>query len=92
MQATGLLAMVFVGATAPVLAATSGSRRDTIGTIIVHAVSGPSCAGGTMTFCGAPGDADTWKRFFEHHPFLAIHYVVDRAGRHARGACRHCRC
>ena len=64
----------------PAMATTAGGRRANIDTIIVHAVSGPSCAGGAVKFSGAPGDADKWKRFFDRHPFLGIHYVVDRAG------------
>ena len=67
-------------ASSPAAATTAGTRRTTIDTIIVHAVSGPSCAGGRLKFSGAPGDASTWKRFFDRHPFLGIHYVVDRDG------------
>ena len=33
-----------------------------------------------MRFSGAPGDATRWKRFFDTHPFLGIHYIVDRGG------------
>lgn len=65
----------------PAHATTSGARRTTIDTIIVHAISGPSCAGGQVRFSGAPGDAARWKKFFDGHPFLGIHYVVDREGR-----------
>ena len=61
-------------------ATTSGARRDTIDTIIVHAISGPSCANGELKFSGAPGGAERWKAFFDRHPFLGIHYVVDREG------------
>ena len=32
-------------------------------------------------FSGAPGDAARWKTFFDRHPFLGIHYVIDRDGR-----------
>lgn len=67
-------------ATLPAHAATSGARRTKIDSIVVHAISGPSCAGGQVRFSGAPGDATRWKRFFDTHPFLGIHYVVDRAG------------
>lgn len=35
----------------------------------------------TAKWCsGAPGDAERWKAFFDTHPFLGIHYVVDREG------------
>jgi len=61
-------------------ATTSGPRRDVVDTIIVHAISGPTCAGGRLVFSGAPGDAERWKAFFDRHPFLGIHYVVDREG------------
>lgn len=63
-------------------AVVSGSKRSRIDTIIVHAISGPDqrCPGGKLTFSGAPGNAERWKRFFDTHPFLGIHYVVDRDG------------
>jgi len=61
-------------------AVTSGPRRSGIDTIIVHAISGPECRRGQLAFSGAPGDAQRWKRFFDGHPFLGIHYVVDRDG------------
>src|SRR5436190_18104772 len=65
---------------APAAATTSGPRREVVDTIIVHAISGPTCAGGRLEFSGAPGDAERWKTFFGRHPFLGIHYVVDRDG------------
>jgi N-acetylmuramoyl-L-alanine amidase len=82
MQAAGLPAVLLAvaGATSA-HATTSGARRTAIDSIIVHAVSGPSCAGGQLKFSGAPGDAAKWKRFFDGHPFLGIHYVVDRDGK-----------
>jgi N-acetylmuramoyl-L-alanine amidase len=61
-------------------AKTSGPSQTVIDTIIIHAVSGPSCIGGRVAYSGAPGNAGRWKRFFDRHPFLGIHYVVDRAG------------
>jgi N-acetylmuramoyl-L-alanine amidase len=64
----------------PASATTSGGRRDIIDGVIVHAISGPHCADGHLAFSGAPGDAERWKRFFDHHPFLGIHYVIDRDG------------
>ena len=78
--AAGVLAPVLSD---PAVATTSGARRSRVDTIIVHAISGPntSCPGGRLQFSGAPGDADRWKGFFDRHPFLGIHYVVDRDGR-----------
>jgi N-acetylmuramoyl-L-alanine amidase len=61
-------------------ASTNGPLRTEVHTIIVHAVSGPSCSFGRVVYSGAPGDAQRWKRFFDNHPFLGIHYVVDREG------------
>ena len=61
-------------------ATTSGPRREAVDTIVVHAISGPTCSGGELKFSGAPGDAERWKAFFDRHPFLGIHYVVDREG------------
>jgi N-acetylmuramoyl-L-alanine amidase len=65
----------------PSRATTRGAPRQQVHSIIVHAVSGPSCVGGRVVYSGAPGDADRWKRFFDGHPFLGIHYVVDRDGK-----------
>jgi hypothetical protein len=75
-----LAGMAALMATGPAGAATNGVRRDRVDTIIVHAISGPSCSGGEVVFSGAPGDAERWKTFFDRHPFLGIHYVVDREG------------
>ena len=61
-------------------ATTTGVPRTNVHTIIVHAVSGPSCLLGRIVYSGAPGNAQRWKRFFDNHPFLGIHYVVDRDG------------
>lgn len=61
-------------------ATTSGAMRDVIDTIIIHAISGPACSNGQLIFSGAPGDAERWKRFFDTHPFLGIHYIIDREG------------
>ncbi|MEZ5908078.1 MAG: N-acetylmuramoyl-L-alanine amidase [Hyphomicrobiaceae bacterium] len=64
-------------------AVSRGPRRATVDTVIVHTISGPdhTCRKGRVEFSGAPGDAARWKRFFERHPFLSIHYVIDREGR-----------
>jgi N-acetylmuramoyl-L-alanine amidase len=62
-------------------ATTRGAPRSHVDSIVVHAVSGPACVGGHVVYSGAPGDAGRWKRFFDGHPFLGIHYVVDREGK-----------
>jgi hypothetical protein len=64
----------------PAAGNTSGPGRQLIDTIIVHTIGGPSCEGGKLVFSGAPGNAQRWKTFFDRHPFLGIHYVVDRDG------------
>jgi N-acetylmuramoyl-L-alanine amidase len=43
-------------------------------------VSGPRCVGGRVGYSGAHGDAARWKIFFDTHPFLGIHYIIDRDG------------
>ncbi|MDX2203813.1 MAG: N-acetylmuramoyl-L-alanine amidase [Hyphomicrobiaceae bacterium] len=75
-----LAALLLVASAASAQATTNGPRRARVDTIIVHAISGPSCVAGKLAFSGAPGDAARWKRFFDGHPFLGIHYVVDREG------------
>lgn len=75
-----IVALALWAGLAPAQAITNGPRRTNIDTIVVHAISGPSCLRGQLTFSGAPGDAMRWKRFFDYHPFLGIHYVVDREG------------
>jgi N-acetylmuramoyl-L-alanine amidase len=80
MQRALLASAVLLALLGSAEAATSGPRRETVDTIIVHAISGPSCAGGELRFSGAPGDAARWKAFFDRHPFLGIHYVIDREG------------
>ena len=64
----------------PAEGTTSGPRRESVDRIIVHTIGGPSCDRGKLVFSGAPGDAQRWKDFFDRHPFLGIHYVVDRDG------------
>jgi N-acetylmuramoyl-L-alanine amidase len=76
-------AMVLAGVLAgpwPAEGTTSGPRREFVDRIIVHTIGGPSCEGGKLVFSGAPGDAQRWKNFFDRHPFLGIHWVVDRDG------------
>jgi N-acetylmuramoyl-L-alanine amidase len=64
----------------PAEGTSSGPRREFVDSIIIHAIGGPSCEAGKLVFSGAPGDAQRWKEFFDRHPFLGIHYVVDRDG------------
>lgn len=73
-------ALLLVASAVPAAATSNGPKRTQVDTIIVHAISGPSCSGGKLAFSGAPGDAQRWKRFFDNHPFLGIHYVLDREG------------
>jgi N-acetylmuramoyl-L-alanine amidase-like protein len=80
MQRAAVAVALMLALLAPAGATTSGAHRDVIDGIIVHAISGPACAHGQLVFSGAPGDAERWKKFFDHHPFLGIHYVVDRDG------------
>src|SRR6516164_2828831 len=80
LRRTLMAAAVALAVPWPAEGTTSGPRRQLVDTIIIHAIGGPSCAGGTLAFSGAPGDAQRWKAFFDAHPFLGIHYVVDRAG------------
>lgn len=62
-------------------ATTSGRpRTEPVDSIIIHTISGPGCVSGHLEFSGAPGDAERWKKFFDRHPFLGIHYVIDRDG------------
>jgi N-acetylmuramoyl-L-alanine amidase len=75
-----MAAAVVLAAPWPAAGTTSGPRREFVDSIIVHAIGGPSCHGGKLVFSGAPGDAQRWKDFFDRHPFLGIHYVVDREG------------
>jgi N-acetylmuramoyl-L-alanine amidase len=77
MLMASVLSLALLG---PAEATTSGPRREVVDSIIVHAISGPTCSGGELRFSGAPGDAERWKAFFDRHPFLGIHYVVDREG------------
>jgi N-acetylmuramoyl-L-alanine amidase len=76
-----MVAAVVLAGPWPAEGATSGPRRDFVDHIIVHAIGGPSCEGGKLVFSGAPGEAQRWKGFFDRHPFLGIHWVVDRDGR-----------
>ena len=75
-----MAAAVVLASPWPAEGTTSGPRREFVDRIIVHAIGGPSCDRGKLVFSGAPGDAQRWKDFFDRHPFLGIHYVVDRNG------------
>jgi hypothetical protein len=77
------VAFAALGCLAPAVhATTAGPARSRTDSIIVHAISGPlqNCPHGRLEFSGAPGDALRWKAFFDRHPFLGIHYVIDRDG------------
>ena len=76
-----MAAAVVLASPWPAGGTTSGPRREFVDRIIVHTIGGPSCDGGKLVFSGAPGDAQRWKEFFDRHPLLGIHYVVDRDGR-----------
>src|SRR2546430_4372127 len=57
-----------------------GVPRTDVHAIIVHTISGPSCTAGRVVYSRALGNAQRWKLFFDLHPFLGVHYVVDREG------------
>lgn len=78
-----IIAVALCVATRDASATTAGAPRSHTDSIIVHAISGPlqDCPRGRLEFSGAPGDAKRWKAFFDRHPFLGIHYVIDRDGR-----------
>ncbi len=78
--ATGLVLAGVLAGPGPAEGTTSGPEREIVDSIIVHTIGGPSCGGGKLVFSGAPGDAQRWKNFFDRHPGLGIHYVVDRDG------------
>jgi N-acetyl-anhydromuramyl-L-alanine amidase AmpD len=71
--------MVFVSLDKP-RAGISGPLQTEIYSIILHSISGPACSNGRVVYSGAPGNAARWKTFFDNHPFLGIHYVIDRDG------------
>lgn len=76
-----LCALVALCNPAEILGGTLGQPRNgNVHTIIIHAISGPKCSGTQVVFSGASGSAADWKRFFDRHPFLGIHYIVDRSG------------
>jgi N-acetyl-anhydromuramyl-L-alanine amidase AmpD len=55
-------------------------RDKPIDTIVLHTIGGPYCKNGQLIFSGAPGGAEKWKKFFELHPSVSIHYIIDRQG------------
>jgi len=75
-----MTAAVVLTLSGPAEGTSSGARREYADSIIVHTIGGPSCEAGKLAFSGAPGDAQRWKEFFDRHPFLGIHWVVDRDG------------
>jgi len=97
--ATALVAVLSLqGLPHVALAKTTGDTRGKVDTLIIHAIGGPECSGGKVIFRPVKGDASSWKRYFEKHETLGIHWIVDRAGgvvssisedqiaNHARGA------
>ena len=57
-----------------------GAVRKTTNRIVIHTISGPICKNGMLAYSGAFGDVWQWKRFFDTHPFLGVHYIIDRKG------------
>ncbi len=63
------------------LGKSSGDKRDTIDTIVIHTIGGPSCSDeGEVQFKPVKGNARTWKSWFEDEEIKGIHYIVDREG------------
>lgn len=77
-----LAALALMANATAALAVTGGPPRSGTDAVIIHAIGGPlqNCPHGRLEFSGAPGNAARWKAFFDHHPFLGIHYVIDRDG------------
>lgn len=61
-------------------AASKTRAQGEVNSIIIHTISGPSCKNNKVVYSGAPGNVARWKKFFDNHPFLSIHYIVDREG------------
>jgi len=61
-------------------AKSSKLRNQEVDTIVLHAIGGPYCANGLVRNSPAKGDAKQWFAFFNSHPILSIHYIIDRDG------------
>jgi N-acetyl-anhydromuramyl-L-alanine amidase AmpD len=63
------------------MAKSVGQRRTAVDTIVLHAIGGPECdKDRRVVFRGVGGTARGWKRYFEQHESLGIHWIVDRSG------------
>ena len=58
----------------------SKNRMVLVDAIILHAIGGPYCGANKIRYSGAKGNAKRWYRFFEDHPVLGVHYIIDREG------------
>jgi N-acetyl-anhydromuramyl-L-alanine amidase AmpD len=61
-------------------AKSSKNRNQAVDAIVLHAIGGPYCANGLVSNSPAKGDARQWFAFFNSHPVLSIHYIIDREG------------
>ena len=59
-------------------------RKEKITAIVLHAIGGPVCKNNKVAFTAAPGNAQSWKEWFERQKSVSIHYVVDRDGQIAQ--------
>lgn len=76
----GLLALVVVSF--EVAGKTDGKARTTINMIILHTIGGPKCSpdNKSVIFDEVKGSANLWKKWFDEHATLGIHWIVDRDG------------
>jgi hypothetical protein len=76
-------ALVLLALPASSLAKTSGASRTKVDKHIIHAIGGPHCSDDnkSVVFKPVKGDVRLWKKYFDEHDVLGIHYVVDRAGK-----------
>ncbi len=58
----------------------SKPRAANIDAIILHAIAGPYCVGGSVKYSDARDDLLFWKKFFEKHKVIGIHYIIGRNG------------
>ncbi len=74
--------IALIGASmATALGLSSGAPRDSIDTVVIHTIGGPSCSEeGAVQFRPVRGNARTWIQWLGEQPVVGIHYVVDREG------------
>lgn len=60
--------------------ANSPERNQSVDSIILHTIGGPECIKGKVVFRSITGSALRWKRYFENHKVLGIHFIIDRNG------------